>query len=69
MYLYRGTAKYKLLLLVTSMLRCSSCQKEVTDDYVRFKCPKCGKEEVVRCMKCRGTVAKYKCGSCGFEGP
>jgi hypothetical protein len=51
------------------MLRCSSCQKEVTDDYVRFKCPNCGKEEIIRCMKCRKIVAKYKCKSCGFEGP
>ena len=51
------------------MLRCSSCQKEVTDDYVRFKCPSCRKEEFIRCVKCRKIVSKYKCKSCGFEGP
>lgn len=51
------------------MLRCYSCQKEVTDDYVRFKCPNCGKEEITRCMKCRKIVAKYRCKACGFEGP
>lgn len=51
------------------MLKCSSCHKEVTDNYVRFKCPNCGKEEIIRCTKCRAIVAKYKCGNCQFEGP
>jgi hypothetical protein len=51
------------------MLRCSSCQKEVTDNYVRFKCPNCGKQEIIRCMRCREIVAAYKCKDCGFEGP
>jgi len=47
---------------------CSSCNKEVTTDYVEFKCPKCGKEKIIRCENCRKTVKTYKC-KCGFEGP
>lgn len=41
----------------------------MTDDYVKFKCPKCGKSVIVRCMKCRDNVIPYTCGECGFEGP
>jgi len=48
---------------------CSSCNKEVTDDFVEFKCPKCGKSRVVRCEHCRQTGKAYKCKECGFEGP
>jgi predicted RNA-binding Zn-ribbon protein involved in translation (DUF1610 family) len=51
------------------MMRCSSCQKEVTADYVRFRCPNCGKAEITRCKRCREIVAEYKCGECGFKGP
>ncbi|NYZ79849.1 DUF1610 domain-containing protein [Candidatus Micrarchaeota archaeon] len=51
------------------MQKCSSCKREVTDDYVKFKCPKCGKSVIVRCMKCRDNVIPYTCGECGFEGP
>ena len=51
------------------MLQCSSCKKEVTEDYIKFKCPSCNKAEIVRCAKCRKMVVKYKCPECGFEGP
>ncbi len=51
------------------MVKCSSCKKEVTDNYVRFKCPSCGKAEIVRCFPCRGTSIAYKCKECGFVGP
>ncbi|MBI1973288.1 RNA-binding protein [Candidatus Micrarchaeota archaeon] len=50
-------------------MRCVSCRREVSGDYVRFKCPSCGNCEVVRCLKCRQTNVHYKCGECSFEGP
>jgi len=46
---------------------CVSCKKEVTNDFVKFKCPACGKD-MIRCFDCRKTSTHYKC-SCGFEGP
>ncbi|MFH1586583.1 MAG: zinc finger domain-containing protein [Candidatus Diapherotrites archaeon] len=47
---------------------CTTCNKEVTGDYVEFKCPKCDKEIIIRCGHCRSTSKTYQC-SCGFEGP
>ncbi len=51
--------------------KCSSCKKVIANiqGSVNFKCPKCGKTDVVRCKHCREIVAKYKCHECGFEGP
>ncbi len=51
------------------MLKCTSCKREVTDNYVRFKCPKCGKAEIIRCLECRDSAVTYVCPECGFEGP
>ena len=52
-------------------LVCSSCKKRITNEKgsAVFKCPKCGKTEIVRCKNCREIVAKYKCPECGFTGP
>ena len=52
-------------------MNCSSCKKKIENDpgAVAFKCPNCGKQEIVRCTHCRQIVAKYKCPECGFEGP
>ncbi|MGC8538674.1 MAG: zinc finger domain-containing protein [Candidatus Micrarchaeia archaeon] len=47
---------------------CSSCGR-LTNDYVSFKCPKCGKSTIIRCSHCRETYTKYTCEVCGFEGP
>jgi hypothetical protein len=47
--------------------QCVSCKKEVTTDYVKFKCPGCGKE-IVRCYSCREISAPFAC-ACGFAGP
>ena len=52
-------------------LKCSSCKKSIANDSgsVRFMCPNCGKQEVIRCLSCRKSATKYKCPECGFEGP
>ena len=48
---------------------CGTCNKEVTTDYVEFKCPKCGKSRIVRCEACRNNAKPYACKECGFMGP
>ena len=50
---------------------CISCKKDVTNQAgsVKFKCPNCGKTEIIRCKHCREIVSKYKCPECGFTGP
>jgi len=35
----------------------------------RFKCPNCGKTEIVRTKHQRRIAVKYKCKSCDFSGP
>ena len=52
-------------------LVCSSCKKRITNTLgtTRFKCPNCGKSEIIRCHHCREIVAKYRCSLCSFEGP
>ena len=51
--------------------KCGSCNTSIVNDIgaVKFPCPNCGKYTVIRCLKCRKTVAKYKCPLCSFEGP
>ena len=51
--------------------KCGSCNTSIVNDIgaVKFPCPKCGKYTVIRCLKCRKIVSKYKCPNCGFEGP
>ncbi|HOD89895.1 MAG TPA: zinc finger domain-containing protein [archaeon] len=51
------------------METCTSCKKEVTKDYVSFKCPNCGKTKIVRCNRCKAISKIYKCPECGFIGP
>ncbi len=52
-------------------LRCVSCGKRVENEscWIKFPCPDCGKDDIVRCERCRKIVNKYKCKKCGFEGP
>lgn len=52
-------------------VNCVSCKKEIINmpGTSRFDCPECGKVEIIRCPDCRKVCAKYKCSSCGFEGP
>ncbi|MBN1792644.1 DUF1610 domain-containing protein [Candidatus Woesearchaeota archaeon] len=50
---------------------CLSCNTSVVNESgaVKFMCPACGKYQIIRCSNCRKIVTKYKCPSCGFEGP
>lgn len=52
-------------------MECISCKQKITNNVgaAQFKCPKCGKYDIVRCANCRKTVAKYICPECGFVGP
>jgi predicted RNA-binding Zn-ribbon protein involved in translation (DUF1610 family) len=51
------------------MVKCTSCNTEVLQDFTRFKCPNCGKSEIVRCNRCKSLSKTYKCPECGFIGP
>jgi len=48
---------------------CTSCNKEVSGDYIEFRCPKCGKQKIIRCINCRENERTYSCKECNFEGP
>lgn len=50
---------------------CSSCKKRITNTLgtTEFKCPNCGKTDIIRCKHCREIVAKYTCPNCEFTGP
>lgn len=52
-------------------IECTSCKTKLTNlkGSVMFKCPNCGKGEIIRCLHCRKIAAKYKCSLCNFEGP
>jgi len=64
-------AKDDIPEIVDTGEKCLSCKMSISNDQgaVNFKCPDCGKYEIIRCSKCRKTVSKYKCPNCGFEGP
>jgi len=57
--------------MVSENMVCTSCKTEITNivGTTRFKCPKCGKQEIIRCERCRRLGVRYKCEKCGFEGP
>ncbi|MCD6381633.1 MAG: DUF1610 domain-containing protein [Candidatus Aenigmarchaeota archaeon] len=50
---------------------CTSCKRNVAteENWVKFKCPNCGEEIIVRCERCRKLSVPYICPKCGFEGP
>jgi len=52
-------------------MKCTSCGKriEAEDFWVEFPCPKCGKEQIIRCEKCKRMSNSYQCPKCGFTGP
>ncbi|MEM2136442.1 MAG: zinc finger domain-containing protein [Candidatus Methanomethylicia archaeon] len=49
---------------------CVSCKYPIlpSEKGVSFPCPKCG-YTLWRDKRCRKLANKYKCPSCGFEGP
>ncbi|MBT3464695.1 DUF1610 domain-containing protein [archaeon] len=51
--------------------KCSSYNVKIANDKgaVIFKCPSCGKHEIVRSLQARQNAAQYKCPECGFVGP
>ena len=57
--------------IMEKIKHCTSCNVSVVNDQgsTNFLCPNCGKQEIVRCRKCREIVTKYKCPECGFIGP
>jgi len=61
----------KDIKMTEKTLKCNSCKKELLNDKgaTIFKCPNCGKGEILRCYHCREIAAKYKCPLCSFEGP
>ena len=50
-------------------LVCNSCHKTIQEGATIFKCPDCGKEDIIRCMHCKKVGIKYVCSSCDFSGP
>ncbi len=48
--------------------KCVSCG-HLTNEYTEFKCPSCGKGEIIRGRHCREISNTYRCAECGFEGP
>ncbi|MBI4145146.1 RNA-binding protein [Candidatus Woesearchaeota archaeon] len=50
---------------------CSSCKTPVANmkGAAVFKCPSCGKTDLVRCRHCREIAAAFSCHECGFSGP
>lgn len=51
--------------------KCSTCGVEVTTkkNFVKFMCPNCGKELIVRCSTCKAMSNKYTCPGCNWTGP
>jgi len=64
---------YNLIFIKTEvyhhMESCTSCNKEVREEYTQFKCPACGKSKIIRCNRCKSISKLYKCPECGFIGP
>jgi Zn-ribbon RNA-binding protein len=51
--------------------KCNSCKTSLANGIgaVKFKCPSCKDEDIIRCSHCREIAARYKCNKCGFSGP
>ncbi len=59
-----------IFMTKTTKVVCISCKTDVTNQVcVKFKCPSCDKEEIIRCNHCRRIATSYVCGLCGFSGP
>lgn len=53
------------------VIKCSSSKEELSNNKgsVIFKCPKCGKADIIRSYHSRELGTKYVCPACEFEGP
>ncbi|MGA1793659.1 MAG: zinc finger domain-containing protein [Thermoplasmatota archaeon] len=50
--------------------RCTSCGTPLqAEKSVKFNCPGCNEQTIVRCGQCRDQSANYMCPGCGFQGP
>ena len=47
----------------------SKVQMASSPGTIRFTCPNCRKEKIIRTQKERVRAIKYKCPGCKFEGP
>jgi predicted RNA-binding Zn-ribbon protein involved in translation (DUF1610 family) len=52
-------------------LKCSTCGVDVLakKNFVKFSCPNCAEETIIRCSNCKQLSNKYVCGKCQFTGP
>ncbi|MCK4635175.1 MAG: DUF1610 domain-containing protein [Candidatus Aenigmarchaeota archaeon] len=52
-------------------MKCITCGTNLISEekFTRFKCPACGKSEIIRCKSCRVRKIPYKCEKCEFRGP
>lgn len=52
-------------------MNCNSCGVHVgaEDIFVKFECPNCLEEIIVRCKKCKALINEYICPKCKFVGP
>jgi predicted RNA-binding Zn-ribbon protein involved in translation (DUF1610 family) len=52
-------------------MNCTSCNMHIhaSGNFVKFKCPACSEELIIRCEKCKAAGVKYKCKKCEFVGP
>ena len=50
------------------MKTCTTCNKVVTSNHIEFKCPSCGKTNIVRCASCKEDSKEYKCKECVLVG-
>ncbi len=50
---------------------CTSCKSKLigASGSVKFDCPSCNNEKIIRCFECRKNSIKYICTDCKFEGP
>jgi predicted RNA-binding Zn-ribbon protein involved in translation (DUF1610 family) len=57
--------------MVKEELICTSCKVKLVSatGVVKFKCPSCNKQDIIRCSSCRKKAIKYVCSNCSFEGP
>jgi len=52
-------------------LKCMTCGVSLIgqEEFVKFECPNCSEETIVRCSKCKVLSTPYECKKCKFVGP